>query len=156
MWPLMGQLVDVTEKPSTRAGMVRFEINRSLTGMGHETFRSLADAVGPRPAAMLARKLFETSRVESVHIFGNIITVDLLKGFDSAGLDEVIRDMYQYWKPGVVPPAFEDLQPAGEVAAAEGAGDGATAELSEAAKRVPAELLERSRAARERWKAKTG
>jgi hypothetical protein len=151
----MGQLVAVTEKPSTRAGMVRFEINRSLTGMGHETFRSPADAVGPRPAAMLARKLFETSRIESVHIFGNIITVDLLKGYDSVGLDEVIRDMYQYWKPGVVPPAFEDLQPAGEVAAAEGSGDEATAELSEAAKRVPAELLERSRAARERWKAKT-
>lgn len=153
----MGQLVAVTEKPSSRAGLVRYEINRSLTGMGHETFRSVADAFGPRPAAMLARKLFETGRVESVHIFANIITVDLLKGHDSAGLDEVIRDMYQFWKPGVVPPSFEDLQPAeegtGEVTAG---GVGISAELSEAAKRVPIHLLERSRAARDRWKSNSG
>jgi hypothetical protein len=32
----------------------------------------------------------------------------------------------------------------------------AVAELSEAAKRVPPDLLERSRLARERWKAKQG
>lgn len=152
----MGQLVAVTEKPSSRPGLVRFEINRSLTGMGHETFRSSADAFGPRPAAMLARMLFETGRVESVHIFANIITVDLLKGHDSAGLDEVIRDMYQYWKPGVVPPAFEDLQPAEEVAGEVAAGgEGMSAELSEAAKRVPMHLLERSRSARDRWKSKS-
>jgi len=153
----MGQLVAVTEKPSSRPGLVRYEINRSLTGMGHETFRSLSDAIGPRPAAMLARKLFETARVESVHIFGNIITVDLLKGFDSVGLDEVIRDMYQYWKPGVVPPSFEDLQPAEEAAGEVSVGgEGMSAELSEAAKRVPMHLLERSRAARDRWKSKAG
>jgi hypothetical protein len=153
----MGQLVAVTEKPTSRPGMVRYEINRSLTGMGHETFRSPADAVGPRPAAMLARKLFETARVESVHIFGNIISVDLLKGHDSAGLDHVIRDMYQYWKPGVVPPSFEDLQPAEEAAGevTSGSGEAMSAELSEAAKRVPIHLLERSRAARDRWKSKT-
>jgi hypothetical protein len=36
-------------------------------------------------------------------------------------------------------------------------GDAAgVAELSEAAKRVPPDLLERSRLARERWKAKQG
>ena len=43
------------------------------------------------------------------------------------------------------------------MAAAAGGGDaGSDAALSEAAKRVPAHLLERSRAARERWKAKQG
>lgn len=154
----MGQLVAVVEKPTTAPGVVRFEANRSLTGMGHERFRSTADAVGPRPAAELARRLFATGRVDAIHIYANIITVDLAKGYDGQGLHEVIRDLYQYWKPGVEPPSFEDLQPPQEEPAAVSAGAdaGADAELSEAAKRVPAHLLERSRAARDRWKSTTG
>jgi hypothetical protein len=63
--------------------------------------------------------------------------------------------MYRYWKPGVVPPEFEELQ-AEEPAAVESGGDGDSAELSAAAKLVPAHLLERGRAARERWKAAQG
>lgn len=153
----MGQLVAVVEKPTSTPGVVRFETNRSLTGQGHERFASGDDAIGPRPAAELARRLFATGRVDRVHVFANMITVDLRKGFDAAGLDDVVRDLYQYWKPGVEPPSFEDLQPAEEAPAAVGPGDGeGDAALSEAAKRVPAHLLERSRAARDRWKAKQG
>ena len=37
----MGQQVAVVEKPSPRPGLLRFETNRSLTGMGHEHFNSL-------------------------------------------------------------------------------------------------------------------
>ena len=152
----MGQLVGVVEKPSTAPGVVRFELNRSLSGMGHERFTSVLDAVGPRPSAALARELFATGKVASVHVYANIVTVDIEKGYDSTGLDDVVREMYRYWKPGVEPPSFEDLQPDEPAAAASGdAGEG-DAELSEAAKRVPAHLLERSRAARERWKAQQG
>ena len=153
----MGQLVGVVEKPSTTPGVVRFELNRSLSGMGHERFASPADAAGPTPSAMLARLLFATGQVAQVHVYGNIVTVDLAKGFDSAGLADIVREMYRYWKPGVEPPSFEDLQPEEPApAATDGGGGGGDAELSEAAKRVPAHLLERSRAARERWKAKQG
>jgi hypothetical protein len=152
----MGQLVAVAEKPSTIPGVVRFEINRSLTGQGHERFRSPADAIGPRPAAELARRLFATGKVDSVHIYSNMVSVDLIKGRTAEGLFEVIRDLYQYWKAGVVPPTFEDLQPAEEATAAVTDGGGGDAELSEAAKRVPIHLLERSRSARERWKSKQG
>lgn len=154
----MGQLVGVVEKPSTTPGVVRFELNRALTGMGHERFASATDAFGVTPAAALSRQLFATGKVDSVHVYANIVTVDLRKGFDATGLADIVREMYRYWKPGVEPPAFEDLQP--EEAAAEpassGGGGGGEAELSEAAKRVPAHLLERSRAARERWKANQG
>jgi hypothetical protein len=150
----MGQLVGVVEKPSATPGVVRFELNRALTGMGHERFNSIADAYGPTPAAALARQLFATGKVDAVHVYSNIVTVDLRKGFDSSGLAEIVREMYRYWKPGVEPPSFEDLQPAEEASAPAASGDGGEAELSEAAKRVPAHLLERSRAARERWKAK--
>ncbi len=152
----MGQLVGVVEKPSSAPGVVRFELNRSLSGMGHERFGSASDAVGPRPSAALARTLFDTGKVSGVHVFGNIVTVDLEKGFDSEGLADLVREMYRYWKEGVEPPSFEDLQPDEPAAPAADAGGGGDSELSEAAKRVPAHLLERSRAARERWKAKQG
>jgi hypothetical protein len=156
----MGQLVGVVEKQSAVPGVVRFELNRSLSGMGHERFTSATDAIGPRPSAALARELFSTGRVAGIHIYGNMVTVDLAKGFDSSGLIDIVREMYRYWKPGVEPPSFEDLQPEepAAVPAGDGGGDGGggDAALSEAAKRVPAHLLERSRAARERWKAKQG
>jgi len=152
----MGQLVGVVEKQSATPGVVRFELNRSLSGMGHERFDSPAQAFGPTPSATLARMLFDTGRVSKVHVYANMVTVDLAKGFDSTGLAEVVTEMYRYWKPGVEPPSFEDLQPEEPAAEASGGDDGGDAELSEAAKRVPAHLLERSRAARERWKAKHG
>lgn len=158
----MGQMVAVTEKPSSSPGVVRFELNRALTGMGHEHFRSAADAFGPRPAAELARRLFATGQADAVHVYSNIVTVDLAKGATSNGLADVVRHLYQYWKPGMAPPTFEDLQPAEEEspgggdAPAAGGDAGGDAALTEAAKRVPLALLERGRAARERWKAKQG
>ena len=134
-------------------GVVRFEANRNLTGQGHERFSSGSDAVGPRPAAELARRLFSTGRVGGVHVYGNVVTVDLRKGFTADGLADVVRDLYQYWKPGMTPPEFAEPEPeAAPAASAAPAGDGDAA-LSEAAKRVPAHLLERSRLARERWAA---
>jgi hypothetical protein len=153
----MGQPVAVTERPSSSPGIVRFELNRALTGMGHEHFRSADEAFGPRPAAELARRLFATGQVEGVHVYSNIVTVDLATEQSASGLADVMRDLYKYWKLGMAPPAFEDVEPAEEepASAASGSGDAASdAALSEAAKRVPAHLLERSRAARERWKAK--
>lgn len=151
----MGQLVAVTEKPSSTRGIVRFEINRSLSGMGHEHFASVADAWGNTPSDELARRMFATEQVDAVHVYGNIITVDLEKGHDSAGLADIIRELYQYWRPGVEPPSFEDLQPDEPAVTAGDSGDaGAGAELSEAAKRVPAHLLDRGRQARERWNTK--
>lgn len=149
----MGQLVGVVEKKSTTPGVVRFELNRSLSGMGHERFHSTVDAIGSKPSASLARQLFATGKVSSVHVYGNVVTVDVAKGYDSSGLADVVREMYRYWKPGVEPPTFED-QPAEEASAAPSGGDAAdTPQLSEAAKRIPAHLLERSQAALAKWKA---
>jgi hypothetical protein len=152
----MGQLVGVVEKQSATPGVVRYELNRSLSGMGHERFASSLDAVGPRPSAALARQLFATGKVAGVHIYGNMVTVDVEKGYDSSGLADIVREMYRYWKPGVEPPSFDDLQPDEPAEVPSGDGGGGDAELSEAAKLVPAHLLERSRAAREKWKATHG
>jgi hypothetical protein len=150
----MGQMVGVVERKSMTPGVVRFELNRSLSGMGHERFGSVMDAIGSKPSASLARKLFATGKVDSVHVYGNIVTVDVAKGYDSSGLAEIVREMYRYWKPGVEPPTFED-EPAEEasVAAPGDAGGGGGPQLSAAAKKVPAHLLERSQAALARWNA---
>jgi hypothetical protein len=150
----MGQLVGVVERKSTTPGVVRFELNRSLSGMGHERFASVVDAIGSKPSASLARQLFATGKVDSVHVYGNIVTVDIAKGYDSSGLADIVREMYRYWKPGVEPPVFED-EPAEEPGAAP-AGDGGGGggeQVSALAKLVPAHLLERSRAALARWNA---
>ena len=143
----MGQLVGVVEKPGSTPGVVRFELNRSLSGMGHERFVADQRVVGDTPGALLARDLFATGQVAAVHVYANMVTVDLVAGHTADGLADLIREMYRYWKPGVVPPTFEDLQP-DTPAAGDGGGGGDDGGLSEAAKRIPADLLERSRAAR--------
>jgi len=157
----MGQLVGVVEKKSATAGMVRFELNRNLTGSGHERFASSSDAVGTRPSAELARRLFGTGQVAGVHLYMNVVTVDLMKGFTSDGLFDLVRDLYQYWKPGMTPPAFAEA-PAGEAAGepasagstAGAGGDGTSTGVLDP--RVPALLWERSQAALAKWRAEHG
>ena len=39
----MGQQIAVVAKPSRTPGVVRYETNRALTGMGHEIYRSIDD-----------------------------------------------------------------------------------------------------------------
>ncbi len=148
----MGQQVAVVEKPSPRAGVLRFETNRSLTGMGHERFTSVTDAVGPRPAAALARQLLSTGKVDSVYIYGNIISVDIARGFNGDGLADVVRNMYQYWKPGMEMPTFD--APEEEAAPAATAGDGGGGAVESAYTRLVPELLrDRSAAALAQWQA---
>jgi len=148
----MGQQVSVVERPSTRPGVIRFELNRSLTGMGHEHFASVKDAVGPRPAAALARQLLATGKVDSVYMYGNIVTIDVAKGYTADGLDDVVRNMYQYWKPGMEMPTFD--APAEEAApAAAATGDGGGVTESAYTQLVPQSLRERSAAALAKWQA---
>jgi Scaffold protein Nfu/NifU N terminal len=148
----MGQQVAVTERPSPRPGVMRFETNRSLTGMGHEHFSSISDAIGPRPAAAIARQLLATGKVDSVYVYGNIITVDVTKGYTAEGLGDVVRNMYQYWKPGMDLPTFD--APAEEAApAAVAAGDAGGAVASPYTQLVPQSLRDRSAAALAKWQA---
>ena len=99
--PHVGQLIRVTERPGTKPGTAVFDLNRSLTGMGHERYRSAADAVGHRPCDVLARRLFERNGVRAVHIYSNVVTVELAPGASAAGLGEIITDLFTYYRPGV-------------------------------------------------------
>jgi len=99
----MGQPITVTEKPSRRVGIVRFELNRVLTGMGHEDYFSAADASGHRPPDQLARRLFDHDSVKAVHIYGNEVTVELQPWKSADGLKESIEGLYTHYLPGVQP-----------------------------------------------------
>ena len=151
----MGQLVAVEQKAGGASTVVRFETNRSLTGSGHERFTSAAEAKGPRPAAVIARRFFESGHVSWVHVYGNCITASLEAGASQASLNEIVRDLYQYWKPGMVPPTLEELlasMPAEVAPAASSGGD--TAAPAGEDPRIPPHLFERSRNARARLAAK--
>jgi hypothetical protein len=149
----MGQQVAVVEKPSPRPGLLRMETNRSLTGMGHERFSSMADAAGPRPAAVVARRLLSTGKVDAVHIYGNMISVDVAKGYTSEGLADIVRNMYQYWKPGMEMPTFDAPVEEAAPAAAPAGGADVSAADSAYTRLVPEHLRERSSAALARWRA---
>jgi hypothetical protein len=151
----MGQLVAVEQKAGGASTVVRFETNRSLTGSGHERFTSAAEAKGPRPAAVIARRFFEAGHVSWVHVYGNCITASLEAGASQASLNEIVRDLYQYWKPGMVPPTLEELlasMPAEAAPAASSSGDSAAPAGEDP--RIPPHLFERSRNARARLAAK--
>ena len=151
----MGQLVAVEQKAGGASTIVRFETNRSLTGMGHERFTSAAEAKGPRPAAVIARRFFEAGHVSWVHVYGNCITASLEAGASQASLNEIVRDLYQYWKPGMVPPTLEELlasMPAEAAPAASSSGDSAAPAGEDP--RIPPHVFERSRTARARLAAK--
>ena len=99
----MGQPITVVQKPTTRPGVLRFELNRSLTGMGHEHYASLTDAVGDRPPDVLARLLFEQGGVQSVHVYSNEVTVELDPDATGDGFAELIHDLFIHYRPGVTP-----------------------------------------------------
>lgn len=127
--------------------MVRFETNRNFTGMGHESFSSMEQAVGNRPVHVIARLLLGTGKVDRVHIYNNIVGIDVAKGYDDSGFADLIANMYEYWVPGRELPSFDE--PAAEAAAAtDGGGGGASSGPSDYELKIPAHLRERSAAAR--------
>jgi len=99
----MGQPIRVTEKPTSREGVIRFELNRVLTGMGHEEYGSSADVHGERPPDQLARRLFEHEAVQRIAIYGNEVTVELKAWKTAEGLREAIEGLYIHYLPGVTP-----------------------------------------------------
>lgn len=105
----MGEPVTVIEKPSNTHGVIRFETNRWLTGMGHERFTADDVITKDRPADRVARVLFETGKVQEVHVYGQSITVRLHGGCNSDGLKELLEDLYTYYRPGVEVPSAESF-----------------------------------------------
>ncbi|MEM9564449.1 MAG: hypothetical protein AAGA93_17635 [Actinomycetota bacterium] len=103
----MGEPVTVIEQESSRHGYVRFETNRSFTGMGHESYRAGDTIHRDRPPDDVARALFASDKVDEVHVYAQTITVKLQDGEDSSGLAKIIEDIYIHYLPGVEVPTPE-------------------------------------------------
>lgn len=93
----MGQPVTVIQKKSSRPDVVRFELNRAISGMGHERYRSLDDITDDRPVDVIARRLLEAGGVDSVHINANVITLDVNFAADLDHLKQVIEGMFVFY-----------------------------------------------------------
>lgn len=150
----MGQSIVVNEKPSSNPGVIRFETNRALTGMDHERYLAGQEIWGERPPDELARRLFDKPSVAGVQINGNMITVDLNKGFDSEGLLEVIENLYRFYPdtPPVEGDSAEDVTLADEDTAPEAQADpepAAPVEEPATAEEAPAEEAPAESAAEE-------
>lgn len=126
----MGQPIVVTEKPSAaNRGVVRFETSRMLTGTGHERYRRGDEIFGERPPDELARRLLELDAVAGVHVHGNMITVDLNRGYEADGVRAIIEDLYVFYPDNLVNPTDE----AGEAEDAEASDAAEAADEADAA-----------------------
>ena len=99
----MGQPITVVQKPTARPGVVRFDLNRSLTGMAHERYKAGEEIPGERPPDVVARRLFERGGVREVHVFSNTVTVTLDDGGSTDGMADMLRNLYVHYLPGVKP-----------------------------------------------------
>ncbi len=97
----MGQPVTVVQKSTSRPDVVRFEINRSITGMDPHRYRAGDEITGDAPPDEVARRLLGHAGVEGVHIYSNVITVDLGGGVPPQGLKEEIESLFTYYREGV-------------------------------------------------------
>ena len=104
----MGQPVTLIKSSSPRPGIVRFELNRSLTGMGHVRYEAGDEILADDPASELAGRLFDAGGVAAVHVYGSMVTVTLAST-EIGDLETVIRGLYTYYLPGVEIPSDEEL-----------------------------------------------
>lgn len=97
----MGQPVTVVQKPTSRADVVRFEINRSITGMDPHRYVAGEEVLGESPPDVVARRLLAHPGVEGVHVYSNVITVDLGSGVAADDLLGDIETLFTYYREGV-------------------------------------------------------
>ena len=103
----MGQPVTLIKTSSPRPGIVRFELNRSLTGMGHVRYE-VGDDIVADDLTGVGVALFEAGGAEAVHIYSSMVTVTLAST-DIGDLEAVIAGLYTYYLPGVEIPSDEEL-----------------------------------------------
>ncbi len=97
----MGQAVTVVASTSSRPGIVRFEINRCLTGMGHERYQAGDEILGKRPVDDLARYLFDLGGIDFVGVFSNVITVQSTgEAPDVDRIVDVIANLHLHYREG--------------------------------------------------------
>ncbi len=77
--------------------------------MGHESYSAGDVIYKERPADDIARALFESGKVDEVHVYAQSITVKLFDRANSDGLKEIIEELYIFYRPGVEVPTAESF-----------------------------------------------
>jgi len=105
----MGEPVTVVQSATANPSRIRYETNRSFTGMGHERYLKGEEILGNRPPDAVAKELLATGQLDVVHIYAQTITVSVSAGKTADGLKEIIESLYTYYKPGVPVPTEADF-----------------------------------------------
>jgi hypothetical protein len=58
---------------------------------------------GTRPPDELARRLLDHGGIDAVHMYVNMVTVDLSKGATGDGLVDVIRELFLFYREPSAP-----------------------------------------------------
>ena len=119
----MGQAITVTVRPGVRSDVKHFELNRSLTGMQIQRYRSGEGIPGTKPPDELARRLFALG-VSAVTIYSSVVTV-VAPAEQWAALqpkvEDTIANLFIHYRDGephaavpveAAPPAEAPSQPA--------------------------------------------
>jgi hypothetical protein len=125
----MGQPITVMVRPGVRSDVRHFEINRSLTGMQTQGYRSGEAIPGTKPPDELARRLFALG-VSAVSIYSSVITVVAPADAWAAlqpKVEDTIANLFIYYRDGQPPAAV----PA-EAGVPEGAAEAPPASAEEA------------------------
>jgi hypothetical protein len=110
----MGQPITVTSRPGLRPEVMHFELNRSLTGMQIDRYRSADDATGVKPPDELARRLFALG-VNGITVYSSSVTVTApAERWDELRpqVEDTIVNLFIYYRDGAAPPALTAPEPA--------------------------------------------
>ena len=66
-------------------------------GTCDERYRAGEEILGNRPPDELARRLFAHGGIEAVHIYSNVVTVDLAEGERGDGLEDIVGSLFVYY-----------------------------------------------------------
>jgi hypothetical protein len=95
----MGQLITVVARHGASPSVVMFDLDRSLTGMAIERYRSVDDTKGPRPPDVLARRLFDLGAT-GVTVYSSVVTVEApaeLVGDLEGAFADAIEHLFIYY-----------------------------------------------------------
>lgn len=95
----MGQEITVTARPGASPSVRMFDLNRSLTGMEIERYRSVDDTGRARPPDVLARRLFDLGAT-SVTVYSSGVTVEADAGRWNeleGPVTDAIRNLFGYY-----------------------------------------------------------
>ena len=110
----MGQPITVTSRPGVQAEVMIFELNRSLTGMQVDGYRSVEDATGSKPPDELARRLFALG-VTGVTVYSSTVTVTAPAGRWEElrpQVEDTIANLFIYYRDGAEQAAVPAPAPA--------------------------------------------